>query len=69
MPLLRGDRLVGRVDPYFERKTRTLQVRSIHLEAGAALGDDGERAIADLAAFAGATAVRRATRARSSGAR
>jgi uncharacterized protein YcaQ len=34
MPVLAGDRLIGRVDPKLDRKTRRLLLRAIHLEDG-----------------------------------
>jgi uncharacterized protein YcaQ len=54
LPLLVGDRLVGRVEPRFDRKTRTLEV----------LGTWGEtsrldEALAELAAFVGAESIER----------
>jgi uncharacterized protein YcaQ len=58
MPILRDDRLIGRVDPSFDRKNNRLLINAIHLEPGA---DDGPgiaravgAALADLAAFLGA---------------
>jgi uncharacterized protein len=52
LPLLVGDRLVGRVEPRFDRKTLTLQVLG-------AWGDDSRlnEALASLAAFVGAQRV------------
>jgi uncharacterized protein YcaQ len=49
LPILVGDRLVGRVEPRFDRKTRTLSVLG-------AWGDTSrlDEALADLAAFLGA---------------
>ena len=32
LPILRGDRLVGRIDPVFDRKSRVLRVNSVHWE-------------------------------------
>ena len=34
LPILRGDRLVGRIDPVLNRKTGVLKVNSVHWEAG-----------------------------------
>ena len=34
LPILRGDRLVGRIDPVFDRKARVLRVNSVHWEPG-----------------------------------
>ena len=49
LPILVGDRLVGRVEPRFDRKSRTLEVLG-------AWGDTSrlDRALAELAAFLGA---------------
>ena len=49
LPILVGDRLVGRVEPRFDRKTRKLEVLG-------AWGDTSrlDEALADLAAFLGA---------------
>jgi uncharacterized protein YcaQ len=57
LPILVGDRLVGRVEPRFERKTRTLDVLG-------AWGDTSrlDEALADLAAFLGAELKPPATR-------
>ena len=57
MPILRGERLVGRLEPRFDRKRRVLEVRSLHLEPGARLTRDVGRAVRDLARFAGADRV------------
>jgi uncharacterized protein len=35
LPILRGDRLVGRLDPVFDRKAGVLRVNSVHWEEGA----------------------------------
>jgi uncharacterized protein YcaQ len=34
LPILRGDRLIGRIDPVFERKAGVLRVNSVHWEQG-----------------------------------
>ena len=34
LPILRGDRLVGRIDPVFDRKSGVLRVNSVHWEDG-----------------------------------
>jgi uncharacterized protein YcaQ len=34
LPILHGDRLVGRIEPVFDRKTRTLEVRGVWWERG-----------------------------------
>lgn len=53
LPILLGDRLVGRIEPRFDRKTRTLEVLG-------AWGDTSrvDEALAGLAAFLGAEAIR-----------
>jgi uncharacterized protein YcaQ len=56
MPVLDRDRLVGRVDPQFDRKTRVLRVHAVHSEADGDLsGLPG--ALESLAAFLGAESV------------
>ena len=57
LPVLVGDRLVGRVEPRFDRKTKTLEVLG-------AWGDTSrlEEALASLAAFLGAARIERAKR-------
>jgi uncharacterized protein YcaQ len=34
LPILRGDRLIGRIDPVFDRKADVLRVNSVHWEPG-----------------------------------
>ena len=56
LPILRGDRLIGRIDPALDRKTGVLQVKGIWWEPGVkpvAL----EKPLRDLAAFVGATRI------------
>jgi uncharacterized protein len=58
LPILHGDRLVGRVDPAFDRKRRILRLNAVYAEpdapaAGRAIGN----AVAELAAFVGAEAI------------
>ena len=38
LPILRGDRLVGRIEPAFDKKTRTLRVLGVFAEPGAPAG-------------------------------
>ena len=57
MPILAGDRLIGTVDPRFERASRTLIVNSVALEPGERFTEDARRAVADLALFVGAEKV------------
>ena len=62
MPILHGDRLVGRIDPKMDRKAGTLIVNAVYAEEDA--GDDASiaeqlaRAVDDLARFLGASRVR-----------
>jgi uncharacterized protein len=61
LPILDGDRLIGRVDPAMDRKARRLTINAVHAEpdapltreAGAAVG----AAIRDLGAFLGAREI------------
>lgn len=55
LPVLRGDRVVGRVEPVFDRKTRALTVVGAWPEPGAAL--DLDEPVAGLAAWLGAERV------------
>lgn len=58
MPILHGDRLVGRVDPVLDRKRRRLVLNGMHAEPRApAAGRAIRRAVEDLAAFVGAEDV------------
>ncbi len=61
MPILHGDRLIGRVDPKMDRKAGRLTVNAVHLEPGVSLEgetrDAVEGAIESLGRFLGAEAV------------
>jgi uncharacterized protein len=59
LPVLHGDRLVGRVDPALDRATGRLVVNAVHAEpdAPAAAAPALAAALHDLAAFVGATGV------------
>lgn len=61
LPILQGDRLIGRVDPFFDRKEALLRIRAIHLEAGVRatkkLRQELDRTFAELAAFVGAREI------------
>jgi len=61
MPILHGDELIGTVDPKVDREHQRLDVLALHLERNAPRNRSTRRAIedavADLAAFAGATEV------------
>lgn len=52
LPILVGDRLVGRIEPRFDRKTKTLEVRGVWGDTSRA-----DEALASLAAFLGAERV------------
>jgi uncharacterized protein len=54
LPILHGDRLIGRFDPRFDRSSRVLHVNSVYAESTATRGGDGRaaaRAIAELATW------------------
>ena len=59
LPVLHGDRLVGRVDPALDRARGRLVVHAIHPEpdAPATVGPAVAAALQDLAAFLGADEV------------
>lgn len=61
MPILHGDRLVGRVDPLMDRSRGVLKVNAVHLEPGVrttkGLGRSVARALRALGAFLGAGSV------------
>ena len=61
MPILHGDRLIGRIDPRLDRKAKRLIVNAIHFEPGIEVTKQIQKAveatIADLASFAGAREV------------
>lgn len=60
LPILQGERLVGRVDAYMDRKAGRLEMRAVHAEPGVdGTVDAGELrlAIEDLAKFLGAKEI------------
>jgi len=59
LPVLRGDRLVGRFDPRFDRGTGVLRIGSVHAEERPRAGDAEavRRAIDELARWLGARDV------------
>jgi uncharacterized protein YcaQ len=60
LPILHGDRLIGRIDPRFDRQTGVLHVNAVHAEAEASgsWGPPVRRAIDELARWLGADEVR-----------
>ncbi len=56
LPILRGDRLVGRIEPVFDRRENVLRVQGLWWEPGAK-PVDLEKPLASLAAFLGADTV------------
>jgi uncharacterized protein YcaQ len=52
LPVLRGDRIVGRIEPRFDRRTKTLEVLGAWGDASRA-----DEALASLAAFLGAERI------------
>ena len=61
LPVLRGDRLVGRFDPSFDRKENVLTINAIHMQADERAGDRDaiDTAIGELARWLGVDAVTR----------
>jgi uncharacterized protein len=58
LPILRGDKLVGRVDAQRDSKAKTLEVRRVFVEPGAKLPKARlERTLLELAHFSGADTV------------
>jgi uncharacterized protein YcaQ len=56
LPILRGDRLIGRIDPVFDRKTGVLRVNSVHWEPGAKPVSLA-KPLRELAKFVGAASI------------
>lgn len=58
LPILHGDRLIGRIDPVYDRGRRVLTLNAIHAEPGAPAGHETAAAIREaiesLASFLGA---------------
>jgi uncharacterized protein YcaQ len=61
MPILHGDRLIGRIDPALNRIQRTLVINAIHIEPGvqmtSEIGQAVVNAIQELARFLRATTI------------
>jgi uncharacterized protein YcaQ len=60
LPILHGDRLIGRIDPRFDRKTGVLHVHAVHAEpeAPAGAGRAVARSLRELATWLGAREIR-----------
>jgi uncharacterized protein YcaQ len=56
LPILRGDRLIGRIEPVFDRKTAVLRVNSVYWEPGVKPVSLG-RPLRALARFVGAGSI------------
>jgi len=56
LPILRGDRLIGRIDPVLDRKTGVLKVNSVHWEAGVK-PVSLQKPLRNLATFIGAGSI------------
>jgi uncharacterized protein YcaQ len=59
LPILRGDRVIGRIEPVFDRKTKVLRVEGVFAEPGApkGAGTGIARAVKRLARWLGAEDV------------
>jgi len=58
LPVLHGDRIVGRIDPVFDRKSRVLTVNAVYTEDGVRFPQTGlQRALKSLAKFVGAEEI------------
>ena len=58
LPVLHGDRIVGRIDPVFDRKSRVLTVNAVYPEDGVRFPQTGlQRALKSLAKFVGAEEI------------
>jgi uncharacterized protein YcaQ len=61
MPILQGDRLIGRIDPKMDRKKKQLHIHAVHAEPNASETAETIESIAaaitDLAQFLGAKEV------------
>src|SRR5439155_17523249 len=56
LPILRGDRLIGRIDPVFDRKSGVLRVNSVHWEPGVK-PTSLQKQLRSLAKFIGAGSI------------
>jgi uncharacterized protein YcaQ len=60
LPILHGDRLIGRIDPRFDRATRVLHINAVYAEDGApaSAGSGIRRSVEALGAWLGAGDIR-----------
>ena len=57
LPILHGDRLVGRIDPLFDRKAGVLRINAVHWETDAPNNVPLERTVDELARWLGAERI------------
>jgi uncharacterized protein len=57
LPILHGERLVGRIDPFFDRNAGVLRINAVHWEPDAPQDVPLEQAISSLAEWLGADSV------------
>ena len=61
MPIIYGDRLVGRIDPNMDRRSGTLTIKAVYAEPDAPKTEEVAQAVADaieeLGAFLGAKRI------------
>jgi hypothetical protein len=61
MPILHGDRFIGRIDPVMNRKTGQLMINAVHAEPSVPKSDKTAQAIAhtieELGMFVGANEI------------
>jgi uncharacterized protein YcaQ len=61
LPILHGDRLIGRIDPLMDRKAKRLNINAVYAEPTAPTDEATARTIAtaitDLATFLGAQEI------------
>jgi uncharacterized protein YcaQ len=59
LPVLRGDRLIGRFDPALDRKANTLRINALHMQPDTDAEDRAavDRAIEELRRWLGADEV------------
>ena len=60
MPILHGDRLIGRIDPRLDKATKVLHVNAVYAEerAPASAGPAVSKAIRELGEWLGAADIR-----------